>query len=80
MQLEHRTIEVHAGAPNVRSKKHNKTVSVPVLVNVMELSAGDELLVFRPKAEKKRPVDERSKGWADGERVAKAPRRAAGGA
>ena len=79
MQLEHRTIEVHAGAPNARSKKHNKTVSVPVLVNVMELSAGDELLVFRPKAEKKRPVDERSKGWADVERVAKAPRRCGGG-
>ena len=79
MQLEHRTIEVHAGAPGAR-KKNNKTVSVPVLVNVMELSAGDELLVFRPKAEKKRPVDERSKAWADGERVAKAPRRVAGGA
>ena len=45
------------------------------MVNVKDVSEGDELLVFRQKkVEKKRVTDERSKGWADAEPSAKKPR------
>jgi len=42
-----------------------KSVELPVLVNCKDVTVGDELLVFRPKAEKKRAADEPARMWAD---------------
>ena len=68
MQVDHRTVEVYTGMSGARKKPSQaKSVELPVLVNVKEVIAGDELLVFRQKVEKKRGTDERSKGWADAE-------------
>ena len=68
MQVDHRTVEVYAGMSGARKRPAQaKSVELPVLVNVKDVIAGDELLMFRQKAEKKRVADERSKGWADAE-------------
>ena len=76
MQVEHRTIEVYVGMSGARKRPTQaKSVELPVLVNVKEVTVGDELLVFRQKkVEKRRVTDERSKGWADAEPSAKKPR------
>ena len=71
MTLDRRTIEeghrpVEVGPPGTKKKQMvSKSVELPVLVNHTDVAAGDELRVFRPKAEKKRVAQEPTTSWAD---------------
>ena len=66
MQHDHRTVDVGAGMTGATKRQMAiKSVELPVLVNYKDVTVGDELLVFRPKAEKKRAADEPARMWAD---------------